>query len=53
MIPGERAMIRDDDVAGRYARGVDPYILRVHGIGMRLPEAIRRCASAPAAEPVA
>ena len=34
-----RAQIRTDDVAQLYLSGVNPYILRAHCIGMKIPEA--------------
>lgn len=33
-----RSMITGNDVAGLYGAGVNPYLLRAHCIGMRIPE---------------
>jgi protocatechuate 4,5-dioxygenase alpha chain len=33
-----RAAIRDNDVASLYLAGANPYLLRAHCIGMRIPE---------------
>lgn len=33
-----RGMITGNDVAGLYEAGVNPYLLRAHCIGMRIPE---------------
>ena len=35
-----KAQIRDGDVAQLYLSGVNPYILRAHCIGMKIPEAV-------------
>lgn len=35
-----RAAIRDNDVATLYPVGANPYLLRAHCIGMRIPEAV-------------
>jgi protocatechuate 4,5-dioxygenase alpha chain len=35
-----RAAIRDNDVASLYLAGANPYLLRAHCIGMRIPEAV-------------
>lgn len=38
LTPGMAAMISDNDVAGLYQAGVNPYLLRAHCIGVRIPE---------------
>jgi hypothetical protein len=35
-----KASIVDNDVAGLYRSGVNPYLLRAHCIGMMIPEAV-------------
>ena len=35
-----RAAIRDNDVASLYLAGANPYLLRAHCIGMKIPEAV-------------
>ena len=40
LTPGMRAMITANDVAALYLAGVNPYILRAHCIGVRIPEAV-------------
>lgn len=35
-----RAAIRADDVAALYLAGANPYLLRAHCIGMKIPEAV-------------
>ena len=39
LTPRARAAIRDNDVAALYLSGTNPYLLRAHCIGMRIPEA--------------
>ena len=39
LTPGMKAVIVDNDVAALYLSGVNPYLLRAHCIGMRIPEA--------------
>jgi hypothetical protein len=38
LTPKMAAMICDNDVAGLYEAGVNPYLLRAHCIGVRIPE---------------
>lgn len=35
-----RAAIRDNDVAALYLAGANPYLLRAHCIGMKIPEPV-------------
>lgn len=35
-----KSAILENDVAGLYEAGVNPYLLRAHCIGMRIPEAV-------------
>jgi len=39
LTPRARAAVRGNDVAGLYLVGANPYLLRAHCIGMRIPEA--------------
>lgn len=36
--PERKAAIRDNDVCALYLAGVNPYLLRAHCLGLRLPE---------------
>jgi len=40
LTPRARAAIRDNDVAALYLTGANPYLLRAHCIGMKIPEAV-------------
>lgn len=40
LTPETKASIIDNDVAALYLSGVNPYLLRAHCIGMRIPEAV-------------
>lgn len=40
LTPRARAAIRDNDVATLYLTGANPYLLRAHCIGMKIPEAV-------------
>lgn len=40
LTPRARAAIRDNDVAALYLTGCNPYLLRAHCIGMKIPEAV-------------
>jgi len=40
LTPEMKASIIDNDVAALYLSGVNPYLLRAHCIGMRIPEAV-------------
>ena len=40
LTPEMAAMIGGDDVAGLYEAGVNPYLLRAHCIGVRIPEEV-------------
>ena len=40
LTPRAHAAIRDNDVATLYLAGANPYLLRAHCIGMRIPEAV-------------
>jgi hypothetical protein len=48
LTPRVRAAIKGNDVADLYLAGANPYLLRAHCIGMRIPEAVSlaalRCA---------
>ena len=40
LTPKMKAAVIENDVAGLYLSGVNPYLLRAHCIGMRIPEAV-------------
>jgi Aromatic-ring-opening dioxygenase LigAB, LigA subunit len=40
LTPKMKAAIIENDVASLYLSGVNPYLLRAHCIGMRIPEAV-------------
>ncbi|HVL36806.1 MAG TPA: subunit of meta cleavage enzyme [Burkholderiales bacterium] len=40
LTPRAKAAILGNDVAALYEAGVNPYLLRAHCIGMRIPEAV-------------
>lgn len=40
LTPDMKTLIVTNDVAGLYLAGVNPYILRAHCIGVRIPEAV-------------
>jgi protocatechuate 4,5-dioxygenase alpha chain len=40
LTPRVRAAIRANDVAQLYLSGANPYLLRAHCIGMKIPEAV-------------
>lgn len=50
LTPRLKALIVDNDVAGLYLAGVNPYILRAHCIGVRIPEAVSLAALRSAAQ---
>jgi protocatechuate 4,5-dioxygenase alpha chain len=50
LTPKMKASIIDNDVAGLYLSGVNPYLLRAHCIGMRIPEAVSLAALRSVAE---
>jgi hypothetical protein len=35
---GQKAAIRDNDIGRMYLEGVNPYLLRAHCLGLRIPE---------------
>lgn len=35
-----KAAIRDNDIGAMYLAGVNPYLLRAHCLGLRIPEAV-------------
>jgi hypothetical protein len=50
LTPKMRAAILENDVARLYLSGVNPYLLRAHCIGMRIPEAVSLAALRRAGE---
>ena len=40
LTPEMKASIVNNDIAALYLSGVNPYLLRAHCIGMRIPEAV-------------
>jgi hypothetical protein len=38
--PALKAAIRDNDIGAMYLAGVNPYLLRAHCLGLRIPEPV-------------
>ena len=49
LTPRVHAAVRDNDVKALYLAGANPYLLRAHCIGMRIPEAVSLAALRSAA----
>jgi protocatechuate 4,5-dioxygenase alpha chain len=50
LTPKMKAALIENDVASLYLSGVNPYLLRAHCIGMRIPEAVSLAALRSAGE---
>lgn len=50
LTPKMKTAIVENDVAALYVSGVNPYLLRAHCIGMRIPEAVSLAALRSAVE---
>jgi hypothetical protein len=49
--PELHAALRDDDIAALYRSGTNPYLLRAHCIGVRIPERVSLAALRSAGGP--